>query len=213
MNFTQPKTVFLGPAGVCTSLVEAHAVNRAANSLAIGANPQVRHIQAKTAIFGNADGLSWGSLTSYIESTEGKKLSHGRRSPAAKYAAKTTVRPSPGEGTTALPPHYPWPSMRRPDDTSSPKSASLTRDLPRKHDHPSPRLPGSSPVDSALVGLRGAIRLVAQKREVKSRKARSTTMAKKLKNRRAKRARSVSSGKKGESTGRVKNGRPVWGYI
>jgi hypothetical protein len=53
--------------------------------------------------------------------------------------------------------------------------------LPRKHENPSPRLPGSSPVDPALVGLRGAIRLVAQKREAKSRKARSTTMAKKLK--------------------------------
>nr|ABA97143.1 retrotransposon protein, putative, Ty3-gypsy subclass [Oryza sativa Japonica Group] len=138
----------------------------AANSSAVGANPQVRHIQAKTASFGNADGLSWGSLTSYIESTEGKKLSLGRRSPAAKYAAKTTVRPSPGEGTTASPPHDPWPSMREPDDTSSPKSASLTSDLPRKHDHPSPRLPGSSLVDLALVGLRGAIGLVAQEREI-----------------------------------------------
>jgi hypothetical protein len=71
--------------------------------------------------------------------------------------------------------------MREPDDTSSPKSASLTSDLPRKHDHPSPRLTGSSPIDPSLVGLRGAIRLIAQKREAKSRKARRTTMAKRLK--------------------------------
>ncbi len=55
MKFTQPNIVFLGPAGVCTSLVEAHAVNKAAKSSAVGANPQVQHIQMKTASFGNAD--------------------------------------------------------------------------------------------------------------------------------------------------------------
>jgi hypothetical protein len=165
MKFTQPKTVFLSPAGVCTSLVVAHAVNRMANSSVAGANPQVRHIQAKTASFGTANGLSWGSLTSFLASTDGKKSSHGRRSPAAKWTAKTTIRPSPDEGTTASPPHDPWPSTRAPKETNSAKSASLMSDLRRKHDHPSPRPPGSSPVDLALVGLRGAIRLTAKERE------------------------------------------------
>jgi hypothetical protein len=70
MKFTQPNIVFLGPAGVCTPLVEAHAVNKAAKSSVVGANPQVQHIQMKTASFGNADGISWGSLTSYVESEE-----------------------------------------------------------------------------------------------------------------------------------------------
>jgi hypothetical protein len=102
MKFTQPKTVFLGLAGVCTSLVEAHAVNRAANSSTVGTNPQVQHIQAKTASFGNADGLSWGSLTSYVESIEGKKLSHVRRSPAAKNAREDNRSPIPKRGNNGF---------------------------------------------------------------------------------------------------------------
>lgn len=44
LKFTLPKTDFFGPAGVCTSFVDALAVKRRAKSSTIGANPVVRHI-------------------------------------------------------------------------------------------------------------------------------------------------------------------------
>lgn len=64
LKFTLPNTDFFGPAGVCTSFVEALAVKSKAKSSAEGAKPLVRHIHVKTESFAMAEGLNCGSLAS-----------------------------------------------------------------------------------------------------------------------------------------------------
>lgn len=121
-------------------------------------NLAVRHAQSKMAMWTSADGLSWGSSTQKMRRISGNSMLHGnRRSPASKKTVNTTVRLSPGFGTTAFPGAKVYPSTTAPELTNFASSSLSTSETPKKAVVSSSIWPGSRPVAEAGFGLRGAM--------------------------------------------------------